>query len=60
MKSKAQKLVEESQCDLVVANRLKDSEYQGYILDRSSKVLAEGKNREEIAVKLSKILCEKI
>ena len=45
---KTRALFQEAGCDLVVANTVTDDQYQGYILDKQARFLAEVKSRQEM------------
>jgi phosphopantothenoylcysteine decarboxylase/phosphopantothenate--cysteine ligase len=53
---KAQHLVSEADCDLVVANIVKKKIYQAYILDPNGCILAKANTRKKIATALIKVL----
>ena len=60
LKQKARQLIRQSHCDLVLANSGSALSYRGYIIDPSGEILAEGKSKEGITEKLSRILCKKL
>lgn len=51
LRKRGRKLIDEAQCDFVVANSLKDG-YQGYILDRETQIIAKANSRTSIVKKL--------
>ena len=57
---KTRKLIKESSCDWVVANSVKEKEYQGFILNNEAKVLGQARSRKQMAKTLIRLLREKI
>ena len=60
LKEKASRLFLDAHCDLVVANCVTTKSYAGYILEKTSNVLAKGFTRREISSRLTRILGERL
>ena len=56
---KAQELVANAKCDLVVANTLRKN-YEGYIVDSHKNILAHSRSRKDLSARLIRILKEKL
>ena len=56
---KARKLIEESNCDWVVANSARQKKYHGFILNKEAKVLGQARSRKQMAKALIKLLKER-
>ena len=59
-KQSARYLFQEAGCDLVVANALKDNQYEGYILNKRSEFLAHANTRAKIVQSLIRFLGTKL
>ncbi|MCA9408910.1 MAG: hypothetical protein H6755_07335 [Candidatus Omnitrophica bacterium] len=57
---KAQKLMDEAKCDVVVANSLHAGQYEGYIIDTQKNVLAHEQSRVKLSKSLIQILNKRV
>ena len=56
---KASKLIDKANCDIVIANSLKNN-YKGYVVDNNKKVLDSAISRDDLSQKLVSILRKKL